>query len=163
MSSGCAARALISAGIRPVVTIAGEQAHAFAVALDDQAIAVVLDLVNPFPPVRDFGPARRDAGLKRNCTHGGVDSWRLGSLRIFYRWRSGSSWAWLQWFDLNSAILRAFCQSSTSCPSARDFACSFAASSSAHTNSTRSTKWPSGPIRYARYSGMAAPLPHFRP
>jgi hypothetical protein len=24
-------------------------------------------------------------------------------------------------------------------------------------------KWPSGPIRYARYSGMAAPLPHFRP
>ena len=27
------------------MTIAGEQAHAFAVALDDQAIAVVLDLV----------------------------------------------------------------------------------------------------------------------
>ena len=48
------------------MTIAGEQAHAFAVALDDQAIAVVLDLVNPFPPVRDFGPARGMQGSNAN-------------------------------------------------------------------------------------------------
>ena len=50
------AASAISGNRRPVVAIAGEQAHAFALALDDQAIAVVLDFVDPFRPVRDLGP-----------------------------------------------------------------------------------------------------------
>ena len=32
------------------------QAHALAIALNDQPIAVVFDFVNPFRPVRDFVP-----------------------------------------------------------------------------------------------------------
>ena len=50
----------------PVVTVAGEQPNALAVALNDQAIAVVLDLVNPFRPVRNLGAAGRNAGLERD-------------------------------------------------------------------------------------------------
>ena len=37
------------------MAVAGEQPHALAVALNDQAIAVVLDFVDPFRPVRNFG------------------------------------------------------------------------------------------------------------
>jgi hypothetical protein len=44
------------------VTIAGEQAHALAIALDDQAIAVVLDFVDPVRAGRSFGSARRMQG-----------------------------------------------------------------------------------------------------
>ena len=38
------------------MAVAGEQPHALAVALDDQAVAVVLDLMDPFRAVRDLGP-----------------------------------------------------------------------------------------------------------
>ena len=51
--------------IAPVMAVAGEQPHALAVALDDQAVAVVLDFVDPFRPVGDFGAAGRNAGLER--------------------------------------------------------------------------------------------------
>ena len=40
-----------------IEAVAGEQPHALALALDDQPVAVVLDFVNPFRPVRDFGSA----------------------------------------------------------------------------------------------------------
>ena len=52
------------------MAVAGEQPHALAVALDDQAVAVVLDFVDPFRPVRDFGSAGRNAGLERGFGHG---------------------------------------------------------------------------------------------
>ena len=42
--------------------VAGPQPHAVAIALDDQAIAVVLDLVNPVRPVRNRRATCRDAG-----------------------------------------------------------------------------------------------------
>ena len=51
--------------VAPVVAVAGEQPHALAVALDDQAVAVVLDFVKPFRPVGDFGATGRNAGLER--------------------------------------------------------------------------------------------------
>ena len=51
--------------IAPVVAVTGEQAHAFAVAMNDQAVAVVLDFVDPFRPVGNLGAARRNAGLER--------------------------------------------------------------------------------------------------
>ena len=38
--------------------VAGEQAHGRAVALDDQAIAVVLDFVDPLRPLRNLGRTR---------------------------------------------------------------------------------------------------------
>ena len=42
--------------------MAREQPDALAVALDDQAVAVVLDFVDPFRPVRHLGAAGRHAG-----------------------------------------------------------------------------------------------------
>ena len=48
---------------RPVMTIAGEQPHPLAVALDDHAVAVMLDFVNPFRAVGYLGATGRDAGL----------------------------------------------------------------------------------------------------
>ena len=39
------------------MAVAGEQRHAVVLALDDQAIAVMLDLVQPFRPIRDRFPA----------------------------------------------------------------------------------------------------------
>ena len=46
----------------PVVPFAGEEPHALAFTLNDQSIAVVLDLVEPFRPVRYFGPVGWDTG-----------------------------------------------------------------------------------------------------
>ena len=57
--------------VAPVVAVAGEQPHALALALDDQAVAVVLDLVDPLRPVRDLGAAGRNAGLEQ-ITHPGM-------------------------------------------------------------------------------------------
>jgi hypothetical protein len=50
--------------IAPVVAVAREQADALALALHDQAVAVVLDLVNPFRPIRNRGAAGRNAGVE---------------------------------------------------------------------------------------------------
>ena len=47
------------------MAVAGEQPHALAVALDDQAIAVVLHFMKPFRAVRHRGRTGWDAGLKR--------------------------------------------------------------------------------------------------
>jgi hypothetical protein len=49
--------------IGPVVTVAGEQPDPLSVALHDQAVAVLLDLVNPIRTGRNLGRAGRDAGL----------------------------------------------------------------------------------------------------
>jgi hypothetical protein len=43
----------------PIIAAEGKQPHADAVTLDDQAIAVVLDFVDPVRPSRNFGSARR--------------------------------------------------------------------------------------------------------
>ena len=64
--------------IAPVVTVAGEQPHALAVALNDQAIAVVLDFVDPLRPVRDFGAAGGNAGFERGFGHAG----KIGNGRL---------------------------------------------------------------------------------
>ena len=42
--------------VAPVVPIAGEQPNALAFTLNDQSIAVVLDFVKPFRPVRNLVP-----------------------------------------------------------------------------------------------------------
>ena len=67
--------------IAPVVAVAGPQPHALAVALDDQAVAVVLDFVDPLRAVRDFG--RRGSGCKvqTQMYACGVDSWRMGECK----------------------------------------------------------------------------------
>ena len=49
--------------VRPIEAPAREQPDAGAIALDDQAIAVMLDFVNPVRAVRNLSSARRDAGL----------------------------------------------------------------------------------------------------
>jgi hypothetical protein len=53
-------------------------AHALAITLDDQPIAVVLDLVKPLGAVRHLDPATRDAGFKRGFQHRRLD---IDSLR----------------------------------------------------------------------------------
>jgi len=55
----------------PVVTVAGSQPHGLAVPLNDQAVAVVLNLVKPLWPVGDLGPARRHAGVEGRFSHSG--------------------------------------------------------------------------------------------
>ena len=74
--SRLAATTIQGEAIRPVKAAPGEQAHALAVALDDQAVAVVFDLVQPVVTGGDLGPTGRDAGLENVLTHGakiGVD------------------------------------------------------------------------------------------
>jgi hypothetical protein len=39
----------------PVVAVLGEQSHALSLALDDQAVAVLLDLMKPFVAGRNLG------------------------------------------------------------------------------------------------------------
>jgi len=51
--------------IAPVVAVTREQPHALAVALNEQAVAVVLDFVDPLQPVGDLGCFRRNAGFER--------------------------------------------------------------------------------------------------
>ena len=51
--------------VAPVVAIAREQPHALVLALDNQPVAVVLDLVNPFRSVGDFRRLGRNARLER--------------------------------------------------------------------------------------------------
>jgi len=51
---------------RPVMAVAREQPHPPAVALDDQAIAVVFDFVEPFRPVGDLRCLVRNAGFKEH-------------------------------------------------------------------------------------------------
>jgi hypothetical protein len=55
--------------VGPVVAIAGEQPDALAFALNDQAVPVMLDLVNPVRTGRNLGSARRDAGLEGALGH----------------------------------------------------------------------------------------------
>jgi hypothetical protein len=46
------------------MAVAGEQPNRLAVALDDQAVAVVFDFMDPVWAGRDLGPARWDAPLE---------------------------------------------------------------------------------------------------
>jgi hypothetical protein len=55
--------------VGPVVPVEGEQPHALALALDDQPVAVVLDLVDPVRTGRDRRSAGRDAGLEESFGH----------------------------------------------------------------------------------------------
>jgi hypothetical protein len=64
----------------PVVADAREQPHAFAVALNDQAIAVVLDFVDPFRAVGNLGATGRNAGVGGLVCQ--IDSARSFDLRL---------------------------------------------------------------------------------
>src|SRR6266849_1994382 len=55
----------------PIVAVAGEQPHARAVAVDDQAVAVVFYFMEPFRPGWNFDSAGWDAGLEVCFTHAG--------------------------------------------------------------------------------------------
>jgi len=55
--------------IATVMAVAGEQPHPIGLSLLDQAIAVVLDFVNPFRPVGDFGRSRWDAWFEWGFSH----------------------------------------------------------------------------------------------
>ena len=55
----------------PVVAVAGPQPHNLTLPLNDQAVAVMLDLVKPLRPVGDLGPARWNAGVKCRFAHSG--------------------------------------------------------------------------------------------
>jgi hypothetical protein len=46
------------------MTVAREQPHALAVALNDQAVSAVFDHVDPVFRVRHFGAGRRNAGFE---------------------------------------------------------------------------------------------------
>src|SRR5450631_3237386 len=52
-----------------VMAVAGKQPDALAIALHDQAIAVVLDLMNPVRAGRYLGGARRNAGFEPAVGH----------------------------------------------------------------------------------------------
>ena len=51
------------------MAVAGPQPHALAVALHDQAIAVVLDFVDPVRAVGNLAAAGWNAGVKRGFQH----------------------------------------------------------------------------------------------
>ena len=51
------------------VAVASEQANSLPVPLDDQSIAIVLDLVEPIFPGRNRGAPGRDAGFELSLTH----------------------------------------------------------------------------------------------
>src|SRR5260370_26900717 len=51
--------------LSPVIAAAREQANLAAPLADDQAVAIVLDLVNPVRPDRGLFRAGRDAGLDK--------------------------------------------------------------------------------------------------
>jgi len=55
--------------IGPVVAVPGEQLQPLALALNDQVIAVLPDLMEPIRSGGDLGTARRDARLERNFGH----------------------------------------------------------------------------------------------
>ena len=48
----------------PVMAVAGEQPHPLVRALDEQAVAVVFDFMDPLRPVRDFRGLGRNAGFE---------------------------------------------------------------------------------------------------
>jgi hypothetical protein len=72
------AASTISGSLGPVEAASGEQSHARAVAGYDQAIAVVLDFVQPAGTVRDFG-----GGAWRSQIH--------AALRLINRERAGGT------------------------------------------------------------------------
>src|SRR5205823_14238579 len=55
----------------PVMTVAGPQPHGLALPLNDQAVAVVLDLMEPLRPVGNLGPARRNTEVESRFAHPG--------------------------------------------------------------------------------------------
>jgi hypothetical protein len=55
------------------MAVAREQPDTVAVTLDDQAIAVVLDLVDPVGTVGDFGATTRQTRLTGGFQHSGKD------------------------------------------------------------------------------------------
>jgi hypothetical protein len=57
--------------ISPVVSVAGEQPHALTLALNHQAIAIVLDFVEPCRPGRNLFSRCREARFERCSTHAG--------------------------------------------------------------------------------------------
>src|SRR5215207_9530695 len=55
----------------PVVTVAGPQPHGLALPLNDQAEAIVFDLVKPLRSVRNLGSVRLNAGVESGFAHSG--------------------------------------------------------------------------------------------
>ena len=51
------------------MAVAGEQSHALAVTLNDQAVAIVLDFVNPVGTAGHLASPSRNAGLKGSAAH----------------------------------------------------------------------------------------------
>jgi hypothetical protein len=72
------------------VAVASEQADALAVPLDDQSIAIMLDLVNPIVPCRNRGAPDRDAGFERSLTDADLN--RPGGVEC--ESRQISLWIW---------------------------------------------------------------------
>src|SRR4051794_11493313 len=63
--------------IGPVMAIAGKQPSALALALDDDAIAVIFDFVNPVRSGRDLGAPTSNAGQVLKLTqHARKIDWR---------------------------------------------------------------------------------------
>ena len=50
----------------PVIAVLGEHPDAFAIPLHDQAVAVLLDLMQPFRAGGNLGPPGRNAGQNSN-------------------------------------------------------------------------------------------------
>jgi hypothetical protein len=55
----------------PVVAVAGPQPHGLALPLNDQPVAIVLDLVQPIGAGWNLGASRGDAGVERRFSHPG--------------------------------------------------------------------------------------------
>ena len=54
--------------LAPVMAVAGEQSHSLAFTLNDEALAVVFNFVDPLGPVWNFGAFGGNAGFERS-TH----------------------------------------------------------------------------------------------
>jgi hypothetical protein len=55
--------------VAPVVTIASEKTHALSVTLNDQAVAILLDFVNPVGTAGHLASPSRDAGFEDYAAH----------------------------------------------------------------------------------------------
>jgi hypothetical protein len=57
--------------IGPIVAVPGEQPHTLALALDEKALAIVLDLVDPVRARGNLGSARWNTRFELPFGHGG--------------------------------------------------------------------------------------------
>jgi hypothetical protein len=82
----------VISGKRPLQSWQLRVQHGLAVTLDDQAISIMFDLVDPLCPGRDCRAPRRDAGFEDGFTNARKHRQVRGEMRIRNGPSGGVSW-----------------------------------------------------------------------